>query len=306
MSNPFFSPSTFNMTWRGAGMTMGMAGGGSLHKKWNIFKRAFHKGAKKILLENGCGLCHELADLSLPKSTNTGLTANNALARYERENNALAGVAFKAWESKKDLFWIMSPYNNVKDYIIQKGLFKSAGPVAENLAKTRKYDLLDTYMRRKGYWTAYDVPKPAYVQDKAELGTFIQWKTQWKKGSNRGPYYVRDKASITKLSKEKSLYNYASIVINGWLSASHGLGDVLPAGIRKVTWIHGKGLGRGSGKLRTKEGIVEMTISNDYYNLNGIFFSKGQQRVWNARMKNIETEGKRFLADMDKKWNSIP
>ena len=306
MSNPFFSPSTFSQTWRGAGMTMGMQGGGTLDKKWKIFKRAFHSGAKKILLDNGCGLCHELADLSLPTSKNKNITANNALIKYEKDNNALAGVAFKSWETKKDLFWMMSPYNNVKDYIVQKGLFKSAGPIAENLAKTRKYDLFDKYMRSKGYWTAYDVPKPEFVLDRAELGTFIQWKSQWKKGKQRGPYYVRDKASITKLSKEKSLYNYASIVINGWLAASRGLGDQIPAGVRKVTWSYGKGVGKGSGKIKVKDGIVEMTISNDYYNLNGIFYSSEQQKVWNARMKNIEVQGKQFISDMDKKWNSIP
>jgi hypothetical protein len=304
--NPFFASSYFNRTWTGAGMTWGFNGNSNLDKKWKTFNRAFHSGAKKIFETNGAALCHELADLSLPKSTNTQLTANNALGKYERDNLALANVAFKTWDSKKDMFWMMSPYVNVKDYIVQKGLFKSAGPVAERLAQTRKYDMLDTYLRGKGYWTAWDVPKPEYVKDSADLGTFVQWKTQWKKGGQRGPYYVRDKASIDKISKEKSLYNYASIVINGWLKAAQGLGNKLPAGVRKVSWNYGKSVGWGFGKISAKKGIVQMTFSNSYYNLNGIFYSAEQQKVWNYRMKNIDAETKVFFQDMTKKWNSIP
>lgn len=309
MPNPFFEPHEFRRTWgqTGRGMQFGVRVTGDSDKKWKQFNREFHKEATRIFTEQGSSLCWEMANISMPSTTrNPQLQANNALAVYERENKALANVAFKTWDSKKGIFWIMSDFNNVKDYIIQRGLFKTTNPVAQNLINLKKYDLLTAYLKNKGFYTAYDVPKSEFVADKAELGTFINWKRQWKQGGNRGPYYVKDKASIDKISREKSLYNYAGIVVNGWIKAAKGLGDKPVAGVRRVTARINPTVGGGSGKIsKGRKGSVSMTISNDYYNLNGIFYTSYQQAVWKNRLNEMDVEVNKMFKHLENYWKSI-
>jgi hypothetical protein len=245
---------------------------------------------------------------SMPPRANGLLTANQALSIYEKENKALAGVAFKPWDSKDAMFWLLSPYSNVADYVVKSTGFKFQSSVAENLFNLGKFDLLRDFLVKKGFKPMPDIPKPEFVQTKAELGTFIQWKSQYKKGGKRGPYYVKDKASITRISNEKSLNNYASIVINGWLAASKDLGDRVPAGVRKVNWKYGKGVGSGSASITRSSGWAgaKLTISNQYYNLNGIFTSSIQQAIWSRRMAIMDREVKDFFQKMIAYFDSMP
>jgi hypothetical protein len=306
--NPFFQPHEFRRTWgqTGRGMQFGVQVTGDVDKKWKQFHREFHKQGRRIFSEQGSSLCWELAEVSFPSSTrNPQLTANNALSVYEKENKALANVAFKSWDSKKDMFWMMSDYMNVKQYIVQRGLFKTAGPAAENLAKIGRYDLLDKLLRKRGYYTAYDVPKPQFVMDKAQLGTFINWKRQWKQGRERGPYYVKDKASIDKISREKSLMNFAGIAINGWIKAAKALGDKPVSGVKRVMTPFNTTTGGGGGRITAKKGAVSMTFYNDYYNLNGIFYQRHPQQIWKNRMSELDKEVRNMFTHLENYWKKI-
>ena len=289
------------------GMSVSISGSTNLPQKWKTFERKFNKDCKNVLKTNGSALCHEMANYSLPTRANSQLTANGALSKYAQENQALAGVAFKSWDSKSAMFWLLSPYSNVADYVVKAQNFQFQSQVAQNLYNLKKFDLLKDFLLKKGFKQLGNNPSQEFVKDKAELGTFIQWKSQYKKGGKRGPYYVKDKSSIVKISNEKSLYNYASIVINGWLKASKDLGDALPAGAKRVVWPYGKGLGMGSATIK-KSGSAgaTMTISNQYYNLNGIFNSSVQQAVWKRRESIFNGDVKVFQQKMIAYWDSIP
>jgi hypothetical protein len=291
------------------GMQFSVSGTQNYDEKWKKFSTEFVRNAKQVLEEQGSALCHEMARYSLPTRANTALTANNALAVYAQENAALANVAFKPWESKGAIFWLMSPYSSVADYVVKSTNFKFTSNTAQNLFNIGNFDLLRNFLMKKGFTVPRNIPEPNFVVNQAELGTFINWKSQYKKasGPKRGPYYVKNKASISKMANEKSLYNYASIVINGWLAAGRDLGNKLPSGIRPVTWPHGKGLGSGRAQMQKNgENGYTMTISNRYYNLNGIFNSSIQQTIWKNRNSIMDREVQVMFQKMTKYYDSLP
>ena len=305
------APTQFGTVWGTSkgGMQFSIRGTQNYEQKWEKLKKEFDKNSKKVLEENGSALCHEMARYSLPTRANTSLTANNALATYAQENKGLADVAFKPWESRSAIFWLMTPYSSVADYVIKSTNFKFTSSTAQNLFNVGKFDLLRDFLMKKGFSVPTKIPEPNFVVNQAELGTFINWKSQYKKvsGPKRGPYYVKDKASILKIANEKSLYNYASIVINGWLAAARGLGNKLPSGVRAVTWPYGKGLGSGSANIK-KDGDAgyTMTIRNAYYNLNGIFNSSIQQTIWKNRNLKMDQEVQIMFQKMIKYYESLP
>jgi len=304
------SPSSFGKVWTTGkgGIQFSVSGSQNENEKWDKFVKKFDSDATVFLREQGSALCHEMARYSLPTRANSSLTANNALTTYEAENKALAGVAFKSWDSRSAVFWLLSPYSDVADHVIKSSGFNFTSKTAQNLYDIKKFDLLRDFLKSKGFAPSKDIPDPSFVSDKAELGKFINWKTQYKKtsGKSRGPYYVKDKASIQKIASEKSLYNYASIVINGWLAAGRDLGNKVPSGVKIISWPYGKGLGSGRASIRREgETAVSMTITNDYYNLNGIFNSSIQQTIWKNRNALIELELKRFFDKMVKYYNSL-
>lgn len=288
-----------------AGISMTVTSSTNLTKALAMFFKEFSNRATTVLKVNGAGLCHEMAKYSLPTKANTALTANNALQVYAKENAALAGVAFKPWENRSPEFWFMSGYQSVSDYVMKRGN-KWQSPIHQNLAMIGRYDILNKLLARKGFQVPADAPSKKYVVDKADLGDFIKWKSQYKKNPNRKNYYVKDKSSITRIAQEKSLYNYASIVINGWLKAAKGLGSTLPSGVQKVQWPHGANLGWGKGSVkRIDRYTTQMTIRNDYANLNGIFNSATQQTVWNRRINIMNQETKKMFVDMERYWSSL-
>jgi hypothetical protein len=291
-----------------SGISIRVSGSTDLPRRMKKLQTKFTRDAKALLRSNGTALCHEMAYYSMPPRANAMLTANQALNIYAQENQALAGVAFKSWDSKDAMFWLLSPYSNVADYVVKSTGFTFQSNVAQNLFNVGKFDLLRDFLIKKGFKPMPDIPKSEFVQPKAELGTFIQWKSQYKKGGKRGPYYVKDKASITRISNEKSLNNYASIVINGWLAASKALGDNVPSGVTKVKWRHGKGVGWGSASITRSSGWAgaKLTISNQYYNLNGIFKSSVQQAIWSRRMSIMDKEVKDFFKKMIAYFDSMP
>ena len=289
-----------------AGINMKLTGSTNVNAKWKMFINKFEKDSEHILRKNGCALCHEMADVSLPQKHRGLYTANDGHKKFGDENQALAGVAFKSWDSKNGMFWALSPYSNVAQYVIKRSGYQFKSPIAQNLSNIGKFDLLRAFLLKKGLVPSPQIPKAQFVKDKADLPTFIHWKSNYKKGGQRGPYYVRDKASISRMAREKGLYNYASIVINGWLAASKALGDTPPASVKKVVWGWGQGIGSGNGSIVKKgQGMTTMTISNDNYNLNGIFNSRVQQAVWNKRQKEIDSEVTRFFRTMAMYWDSI-
>ena len=234
MATLFMAGGSFARVFAGNnGISMRISGSTNLPAKFKRFKAKFTRESKDLLRLHGTALCHEMAMYSLPTRANTQLTANNAVQKYAQENQALASVAFKGWDSKDAMFWLLSPYTNVAQYVVTQQNFTFQSTVAQNLYNIGKFDLLRDFLIKKGFKPAGNIPTPEFVQQKAELGTFIQWKSQYKKGGKRGPYYVKDKASIIKIAQEGKVNNYASIVINGWLNASKDLGDVLPAGVQK-------------------------------------------------------------------------
>ena len=311
MAKLIMAPTQFGTVWGTSkgGMQFSVSGTQNYDAKWKKLQREFNRNSKRLLQEQGSALCHEMARYSLPTKANTALTSNNALAVYAQENRALADVAFKPWESKGAIFWLMSPYSSVADYVVKSTNFKFTSNTAQNLFNVGKFDLLRDFLMKKGFTVPKNIPEPNFVVNQAELGTFINWKSQYKKlsGPKRGPYYVKDKASILKIANEKSLYNYASIVINGWLAAGRDLGNKLPSGVRPVTWPHGKGLGSGSAKIK-KNGDAghTMTISNQYYNLNGIFHSSIQQTIWKNRQAIMEQDVQALFQRMIKYYESLP
>ena len=289
------------------GVSIAVSGSTNLPKKMKALKAKFTKDARALLRSHGTALCHEMAMYSMPPRATSLLTANQALSKYGQENKALAGVAFKPWDSKDAMFWLLSPYSNVADYVVKSTGFTFQSNVAQNLFNLGKFDLLKDFLIRKGFKPMPDIPQQEFVQPKAELGTFIQWKTQYKKGGKRGPYYVKDKASITRISNEKSLNNYASLVINGWLKASKDLGDNVPAGVQRAKWRYGQSLGWGSASIKKSgQAGASLTMSNKYYNLNGIFKTSIQQAIWKRRENILNKEVKNFFDKMISYWDKTP
>ena len=277
----------------------------NLPKAWALLLRKFYPSAEAILKTQGTGLCHEMAKYSLPTRANTQLTANDAIKKYADENAALANVAFKPWESRSPEFWFMSGYINVTQHVMQKGFkFKTNG--SQNLANIGRWDLLEKLLLKRGFTVPDDAPSRAYVVEDAQLSKFIQWKSQYKKGGSKKKYYVKNTGTISKIENEKSLYNYASIVINGWTKAAKAIGGQVPSGVTVINWPHGKSLGWGSGSVkRNSRGSITLSIENKYANLNSIFDSSIQQAIWKRRTKIMESETKKLFNDLLNYWNSI-
>ena len=277
----------------------------NLPKAWALLLRKFYPSADTLLKTQGTGLCHEMAKYSLPTRANTQLTANNAVQKYAQENAALANVAFKPWESRSPEFWFMSGYINVTQHVMQKGFkFKTNG--SQNLASIGRWDLLEKLLLKRGFTVPDDAPSRAYVVEDAELSKFIQWKSQYKKGGSKKKYYVKNASTINKIENEKSLYNYASIVINGWTKAAKAIGGQVPSGVTVINWPHGRTIGWGSGSVkRDARGSVTLRIENKYANLNNIFDGSIQQAIWKRRTNIMESEIKKLFADLLNYWNSI-
>lgn len=277
----------------------------NLPKAWALLLKKFYPSAETILKTQGTGLCHEMAKYSLPTRANVQLTANNALQKYEKENAELADVAFKPWVSRSPEFWFMSGYLNVTQYVMQKGYkFKTNG--SQNLASIGRWDLLEKLLLKRGFQVPDDAPPSSYVIEDADLRKFIHWKSQYKKGGSKKKYYVKNVSTIKKMANEKSLYNYASIVINGWLRAAKGIGGQVPSGVTAINWPHGKSLGWGSGSVKQDgRGKVVLSIENKYANLNNIFEGSIQTAIWQRRMKIMDSEVKKLHSELLDYWESI-
>ena len=288
----------------GGGITFDTSTKNNFPRALVIFYKEFEKRAEDVLRINGAGLCHEMAKHSMPTRANTALTANNALQIYEKENKALANVAYKPWENRSPEFWLMSGYQNVADYVMNKGNhFKD--PIHQRLASIGKWTLLTTLMQNKGFTTPDDAPRAKFVQDDARLRDFIWWKSQYKKNPRTHNYYVKNKSSIQRIANEKSLYNYASIVINGWLKAAKGLGKTLPSGVSPTTWPY-KALGWGSGSVkRVERGHMNMKIENKFADMNSIFHGSVQQAVFKRGIARMDADTKKMFKDLPSFWNSI-
>lgn len=277
----------------------------NLAKAYAMFFKEFERRATLLLKSHGTGLCYEMAKYSLPTRANTALTANNAVAIYAKENQALASIAFRPWENKSPEWWLMSGYQTVSEYVMKKGP-PFVSPVHQRLASIGRWDLLESLMRKKGFVPPPDAPSAKYVSEEADLGNFIKWKSQYKKNPNRQSYYVKNKASIQKIANEKSLYNYASIVINGWIKAAKAINGPLPTGVSVINWPYGRNVGWGSGSVtRVERGHIKMTIENKYADLNGIWHGHIQQSIWNRRFKLMDADVQKLYKDMDAYWDSL-
>lgn len=301
----FLATENFFISKSSGGNTISLSAKNNLPRALVLFLKEGEKRSTDLLKTNVCALCHEMAQVSMPTRANTALTANDALSIYEKENAALANVAFKPQVNRSVEFWVMSNFIPVAQYVMNTGI-QLKNPLYQRLAQQGKWAMIQQFMTRKGFTVPQDAPPKRYVKDKAELRDFISWKSKYKKNPRTHNYYVEDKSSIKKIEKEKSLYNYASIVLNGWLMASKQLGDVLPAGVRKINWPHGKSLGWGSGKIkRNARGHVTITIENKYANLNNIFYGSMQQSVFKRRMALMDSETKKMFKDLVAFWNSL-
>ena len=271
-----------------------------------IFKE-FDIRARKLLTEQTCALCHELAMYSLPSRANTALTANDALGVYKRENAALANVAFKPWENRSPEYWAIQEHFGVASYLVNQMGFKFKNPTLQRLAQHNQWNLLFTYMKGYGFRRPQDAIPARNIKDDAELRDFIWWKSQYKQNPRTNMFYVKNKASIKKIEGEDSKYNYASIVIQGWLKASAQLGDQLPSGVKKVTWNIGKNLGWGSASVESpSRGVMTARLENKFANLNNIFHGAIQQAIFKRRMAILDAEAKKLSNDLQNLWNSIP
>lgn len=309
MSFDILTNTNVSQTFTGMGVAWDLSVKSNKARALVTFYKEFDKRASKLLTEQSCALCHELAKYSMPVRANTTLTANDALVRYEQENAALAGVAFKPWENRSPEYWVMSGHLHVADYLVNQMGFKFQNPTHQRMAQSNQWGLLQTYMKGYGFRVPQDAVSAQFVKEDAELRDFIWWKSQYKKNPRTNMYYVKNKASIQKMASENrtKLMNYASIVIQGWLKASAQLGDQLPSGVKQIKWPYGKTLGWGSGELRnTSRGNISVKIENKFANLNNIFYGNIQQAIYKRRMAIIDAEVKKFFEDMRNFWNSLP
>lgn len=288
------------------GVSFNVTSSTNITKALAMFFKEFSARAENILKVNGAGLCHEMAKYSMPTRANTALTANNALQVYAKENAALANVAYKPWENRSPEFWFMSGYQSVSDYVMKRGN-QWQSPVHQRLAMIGRYDILGKLLARKNFQVPQDAPSKSYVKDQAELSDFIRWKSRYKKNPKRQNYYVKDKASITKIAQEKSLMNYASIVLNGWLKAAKGLGNTLPSGVQQISWpSQYSKLGWGQGSVvRVNRYTTRMTIKNEYANLNNIFNSPIQQSIWKRRLSIMDQDTVKMFKSMENYWTTL-
>jgi len=278
-------------------------------KKWSIWKQKFEFHARKLLTEQGCGLCHELARYSMPVRANTQLSSDQVKTMLAKENAELASIAFKPVTLKGPVFWLLSNHNEIADYVMKKTGFEFRNETLKRWHKNGQYEILKSALMD---WGGYQRPKPNQVPDssrileEADYSKFVRWKTLYKKDGAAKHYWVKKEASIKKIQQEKSLYNYASICINGWLKASNKLGDKLPSGVRRISWPHGKNLGWGDMKLiKSSDTHFRLTFSNQYGNLNGIFNGTIQQAIYKRRASIANEEIKKLLKTMLTYWKTI-
>lgn len=277
--------------------------------KWKIFKEKFKFHAERVLSEQVCALCHELAKESMPTRKNGHFTSDEAKAKLEKENAELANIAFKPVTLKSPAWWILAGYTDVAKYVVDKTGFQFKNETLQRWYKNGQYEILASALMD---WGKYPRPKqqsiPSHHQilEKASYSEFVRWKSLYKKQGAKKPFWVKNEASILKISKEKSIYNYSSICINGWLKASSQLGHKLPSGVKRVNWPYGKKLGWGYARITEVSSTnFKLTFTNKYGNLNGIFYGSTQQGVYNTRKTIAKQEIDKLLKTMLKYWKSI-
>lgn len=278
-------------------------------KKWSVWKDKFDFHARKIMTEQGCGLCHELARYSMPVRANAQLTSEQVQSMLIKENTELANIAFKPVTLKGPVFWLLSNHNDIADYVMKATGFEFQNETLKRWHKNGQYEILKSALMD---WGGYQRPKPNQIPDssrileEADYSKFVRWKSLYKKEGAAKHYWVKKEASIKKIQEQKSLYNYASLCINGWLKASQKMGDKLPAGVKKISWNYAKNVGWGDMKLNKVSDLhFRLTFSNKYGNLNGIFNGNVQQAIYNRRASIAKEEIQKFLKTMLKYWKTI-
>lgn len=277
--------------------------------KWKIWKEKFKFHAERVLAEQGCALCHELARYSMPVRANRQLSSDEAKQMIAKENSELANIAFKPVTLKNPAWWILAGYTDVAEYVVKKTGFKFQNDTLNRLYKAGSYEILAKNLLDWGHFktpSPESIPNRSQILENADYSKFVRWKSLYKKEGARKPYWVKNEASITKISKENSLYNYSSICINGWLKASAKLGDKLPAGVKKISWPYAKNLGWGDMKIqKISDTHFKLTYINKYGNLNGIFKGNVQQIIYQRRIALAKQEIDKLLKTMLKYWEKI-
>jgi hypothetical protein len=278
-------------------------------KKFGIWKDKFEFHSRRLLTEQGCALCHELARYSMPVRANTQFTSEQARATLEKENAELAKIAFKPVTLKGPVFWLLAGHHDIADYVMKETGFAFKNETLKRWYNNGQYEILKSALIDWGGYkkpTKSEIPSSSSIIEEADYSKFVRWKSRYKKDGASKPFWVKREASIKKIQNEKSIYNYASICINGWLKASAKLGDKLPQGVRKITWNYGKGLGSGDMKIiKISDTHFKLTYSNKYGNLNGIFNGAVQQAIYRRRMAIASDEIKKLMKTMLKYWNTI-
>lgn len=278
-------------------------------KKYQIWKDKFKFHAEKLLAEQGCALCHEMARYSMPVRANRQFSSDEAKNMLAKENAELANIAFKPVSLKSPAWWILAGYVDTAQYVMQTTGWKFNNETMSRWYKNGQYEILRGALVN---WGGYkqprgnQIPPSSRMIDEAEYSKFVKWKSVYKKEGAAKPYWVKSEASIKKVSQEKSLYNYASICINGWLKASAKLGHRLPSGVNKISWPYAKNLGSGDMKIKKlSDTHFVLTYSNRYGNLAGIFDGQVQQAIYKRRNTIAQQEISKLLKTMLKYWEKI-
>jgi hypothetical protein len=278
-------------------------------KKYEIWKDKFKFHAEKLLTEQGCALCHEMAKYSMPVRANSQFSSDTARSMLAKENADLANIAFKPVSLKSPAWWILAGYVDIAQYVMQTTGWKFNNETMNRWYKNGQYEILRGALVN---WGGYkqprgdQIPSSSRMLDEAEYSKFVRWKSVYKKEGAAKHYWVKKEASIKKVAQEKSLYNYASICINGWLKASAKLGDKLPSGVSKVSWPYAKNLGSGNMKInKLSDTHFRLTYYNRHGNLAGIFDGQVQQAIYKRRNDIAQQEISKLLKTMLKYWEKI-
>lgn len=278
-------------------------------QKYQIWKDIFQSHAEKLLAEQGCALCHEMAKYSMPVRANKQFSSDEAKRMLAKENEDLANIAFKPVSLKSPAWWILAGYVDTAQYVMQTTGWKFNNETMSRWYKNGQYEILRNALVNWGGYkqpSGKQIPPSSRMLDEADYPKFVKWKSVYKKEGAASPYWVKKEASIKKIAQERSLYNYASICINGWLKASAKLGDRLPSGVNKVSWPYAKNLGSGTMEIKKlADTHFRLTYSNRHGNLAGIFEGQVQQAIYNRRNAIAQQEISKLLKTMLKYWEKI-
>lgn len=281
----------------------------NLDKKYQVWLREFQVKGKELLTQQGCSLFHELARYSMPVRANKQLTSDEAIKQLQKENMELAHIAFTPVTKFGVSWWILRNHYSIAEFVARKTGFKYESETLNRWFKNGQYEILKGALMDWGGHkrpSSSSIPKDSQILDSADYSKFVKWKSLYKKEKTGKRYYVKNEASIQKIAQEKSIYNYASIVINGWLKASRLLGDRLDSGVRKINWPYGKSLGDGGATIKFINPVhIQLMFYNSYGNLNGIYNSQIQQTIVQRRTAIMEQRIKEFLDNMISLYNRI-